>query len=343
MNRVLFFHPCNDFTGSTRVLANIIESDYSMQKVNVITINNKKGFLSLLDNVDIINIYIPNFRGKNIPLITSVVWRLHALILAMFYGLKFDTFYINTILPYYATIIAKLYGKKIVYHVHEKFIYRSLKIRIAEYIFNHVSAKRIYVSKYLSMQYRSKANCDEIIRYNTLPHSFLSKLEIVPIEFRKRNSIIMIASLTKAKGIFTFIDVAKELPCCTFRLILSADMDSIKKYLSGFYMPDNLEIIPAQQDIHSFLKLSDLILNLSNPQLSVETFGMKILEAMAYGIPAIVPNVGGPLELIENGYNGYCIDVTKIDAIKQAITLALDKDNYNRLAINSLNHLKNFI
>ena len=70
---------------------------------------------------------------------------------------------------------------------------------------------------------------------------------------------------------------------------------------------------------------------------------MTILEAMAYGIPAIVPNVGGPLELIENGYNGYCIDVTKIDAIKQAITLALDKDNYNRLAINSLNHLKNFI
>ena len=29
MKKVIFFHPRNDFTGSTRVLANVIESEYS--------------------------------------------------------------------------------------------------------------------------------------------------------------------------------------------------------------------------------------------------------------------------------------------------------------------------
>ena len=63
---------------------------------------------------------------------------------------------------------------------------------------------------------------------------------------------------------------------------------------------------------------------------------MTILEAMPYGIPAVVPNVGGPLELIENGYNGYSVDVRDTESLVYHIKLALDKDNYERLVVNTL-------
>lgn len=343
MNKVLFFHPRNDFTGSTRVLSNIIESDYSKQTVTVITVNNGQGFLSELHNVKIVAIYSPQYRGKNIPVITPVIWRLHALMLALFYGLRFNVFYINTIIPFYAAIVARLYRKQIIYHIHEKFIQKNLYVNVAEYVFNHCLAKRIYVSEYVKNQYKFKKGCESIVRYNSLPQSFLSKVQIVPTELRSRKVVLMISSLTKVKGIFTFISLAETMPEYTFKLLISANSEKIERFLSGIQIPINLEIISAQKDIHPYLQSSDLIVNLSIPQLCVETFGMTILEAMAYGIPAIVPNIGGPLELVIDGYNGYCVDVTNIAEVKEKIMQVFNEDNYNIFVHNALNNVKKFI
>ena len=77
------------------------------------------------------------------------------------------------------------------------------------------------------------------------------------------------------------------------------------------------------------------MLNLSIPSLWIETFGMTILEAMAYGIPSIVPNVGGPTELIIDGYNGYCIDVTNVDEIVFSIERIMQEVNYKFFVNNS--------
>lgn len=340
MTKTLFIHRQNDFTGSTRVLANIIETEYAKQQVTVIAFNGN-GFLSLLPNAHIINIKYPLFSGKKIPLFSGMVWRLHAWLIILFYGWRYDVFYINTIMPYYAAIIGRLYGKKIIYHVHEKFVNKSSYVKIAEYVFNHIKSKRIFVSEYLMNQYPYKKNCKSVVEYNRLPSSFFSKVHITPINERKRNSLLMITSLTKAKGIFTYLELARLLPKYTFRLLVSADRTDIMEFLHQ-NVPNNVEIIPKQSDIHPYLCTSDLLLNLSIPSLWVETFGMTILEAMAYGIPSIVPNVGGPTELVINGYNGYCIDVTDVDVVSETIEKVLNTDEYELLAKHSLERLKCF-
>ena len=342
MDKILFFHPQNDFTGSTRVLANVIESEYADRQVTVITINTGKGFFSFLPNVRIVSICYPLFRKKKIPVLTSLVWRLHAWLLALLYGWRFDVFYINTIMPYYAAIVGRLYGKRIIYHVHEKFVVKSQYTKVAEYVFNHVRAKRIFVSKYVRDQYLAKSGCDSVVKYNTLPRSFLSAVRAIPVEQRRRDTAILIASLTKAKGIFTYIDVARKMPKYTFLLMISADMDKIRSFLPHD-IPSNVKVIPAQKDIHPFLRASDVVLNLSIPSVWIETFGMTILEAMAYGIPAIVPNAGGPTELVENGYNGYCVDVTDVNVLVDTIRKVLDENEYKRLAENALERVKRFV
>jgi glycosyltransferase involved in cell wall biosynthesis len=342
MNKILFFHPRNDFTGSTRVLANIIKSEYSNQKVSVITIN-KHGFLSDIPDLKIIGVLYLSYKGKKIPILSSVLYQIHVVFLALFYGIMHKQFYINTILPYYAALIGTLYRKKITYHIHEKFVVQSVQTRIAEYVFNHVKSERIFVSEYLKKQYIKKLNCTTVIKYNTLSESFLRQVKVRPIEQRKRSSIIMISSLAEAKGIFMFVEIARLLPQFFFRLIVSADKKSIETYMDkAFPLPPNVNILSTQKNIHPFLGEADLLLNLSNPSLCVETFGMTILEAMAYGIPAIVPNVGGPLELVENGNNGYCIDVTNIDEIILSIYKVFDNNNYSKFAYSSHEKISSF-
>ncbi len=339
MDKIVFFHPRNDFSGSTRVLANVIESQYAGQKVEVISMNYVDGFLSYLPNVRIIPIRLISIKKHQIPVITPLSWRFYAVFLAWKYVKHCEIFYINTLLPWYAAVVGRLHRKRIIYHVHEKFVVTSPEVRLAEYVFNHVRAKRIFVSRYVQNCYPMRKDCESVVKYNTLPASFLRAVQIMPLEKRERNTVLMIASPLISKGIFTFIEVAKRLPHLSFRLVLSASTNEIVHFI-GNDIPTNIEWWPAQRDIHPFLHTADIVLNLSIPSLWVETFGMTILEAMAYGIPAIVPNVGGPIEIVENRYNGYCIDVTDVDLVARTIEYALKKTEYERLVINALEHVK---
>lgn len=62
------------------------------------------------------------------------------------------------------------------------------------------------------------------------------------------------------------------------------------------------------KNTHPFYQEASIILNLSDVNLWVETFGLTILEGMAYQLPAIVPPVGGVIELVEENKNGFLID-----------------------------------
>lgn len=333
MSKVLFIHPNNDFTGSTRVLANILEG--RKEPVTVICRNYLEGCLSSLPNVRIISPSKFTIRNRPIPIISAIMWRLHFAYKTLVEGYKYDTFYINTIMPYFSVMIGVLMGKKIIFHVHEKFVNLSFETRIAEYVFNHVKAKRIYVSNYLKKQYKDNPQCSSIVDYNKLSKAFIEKITITPIECRSRSNISMFCSLTKAKGVDTFVELAKILPQYHFILVVSTNIKAINSYFSTS-IPDNLEIIPYQSDVSEILQRTDLMLNLSLPSLWIETFGMTILEAMAYAIPAIVPNVGGPLELVDYGKNGYTVDTSVLDEISVSIKRALSENNYQELCIGAI-------
>ena len=78
MKSILFFHPKNDYTGSTRVLADVIARDYAGQSVDIIVNRNHgKGFLSELPNVQLIGYCVPTWHGKRIPVVAPLVWRIH--------------------------------------------------------------------------------------------------------------------------------------------------------------------------------------------------------------------------------------------------------------------------
>lgn len=76
---------------------------------------------------------------------------------------------------------------------------------------------------------------------------------------------------------------------------------------------------------------------MTNPRQTVETFGLTALEAMSAGLPVIVPTQGGIAEMVEDGKNGYKIDVQELDAVGKHICVLLDnRELYIRMANNAL-------
>lgn len=329
-NNILFFHKADDYTGSTRALATVIGS----QKATVITISpSGNGFLSDMDNVKLVPVLYPKIHGREIPVFTFLISYVYRILRAIQFANNVDIFYINTISPFYAAIIGWLFRKKIIYHIHEKIINPGIIYRIAEFVFNHSSSKTIYVSNYLRSCYPQKKGPSEII-YNTLPDEFIDKTIVRSIESRQRNKIIMISSLSKEKGVDVFVEIAKKMPSYNFSLVLSTDASTINSYFQS--IPDNLTIFPKQKELNHFYYDADLLLNLTQPSVCIETFGLTILEAMIYGIPAIVPNAGGPMELVVDGFNGFCVNVEDSDEIVRSIQRAFEPNIYKKLASNSL-------
>lgn len=348
LQKTIFFHQSNDYSGSTLALLNVIKKKYYDQNVIVVTEDKyNAGFLTGVDNITVKHTVYPKIFGHKIWIISSLISRLSQFYFALFCSRKYDCYYINTIVPYNVAIAAKLLHKKVIWHIHEKFFIKwyniipYLESCVREYVFNHISADKIFVSEYVKGQYDSKKGIP-VVEYNVLSQDFVRGVDVVPIQLREKRSIVMLCSLTKAKGICIFLKVARSLPEYKFTLVISASQKKIDSFFKS-EVPRNVKIVAGQKDVHPFYKNADLVLNLSDPSMCVETFGMTIIEGLSYGLPAIVPNIGGPIEIISDGFNGFCVDVTNITEICAKVKYCLSYGNYERLAKNAIDSCKKFI
>lgn len=67
-----------------------------------------------------------------------------------------------------------------------------------------------------------------------------------------------------------------------------------------------------------------------------ETFCQAIQEAQASGVPTIGPRAGGPVDLIEEGYNGLLLDVeTFIEDLPNAVDALLNPEIHDELRANA--------
>lgn len=155
----------------------------------------------------------------------------------------------------------------------------------------------------------------------------------------------MLSSLKKYKGTIDFIKLAKQLPQYRFELVINDTSENIRAFLmeNGIEKPINLVVFERQNDVIPFYKNASIVLNLTNKEQAVETFGLTVLEAMTAGLPVIVPTQGGIAEMVEDGMNGYKIDVQELNVIKNHIDLALSDFNlYKKLSENALKVAKKY-
>lgn len=334
-NRILFFHSTNDYSGSTKVLSDLIGECLPGTEVKVLTRDrNGKGFLSDNPDMEIVNVWWrPTVHGRKIPVLSELLYRAHLYACAFKHGRGYDVFYINTIIPYYAAVVGKLLGKKVVYHVHEYCLRKNSEIRRAEFVFDHVKARRIFVSDYTRRAYRDNGSPSEVI-FNGLSQAFRDGVSARPAGLHNLDTVIMIGSYTRAKGIPAFFSLARKLPQYRFILVAGTDLKDPEREAGFGPHPENVAVHFNCSDVREYLAQADVLVSLTDPALWVETFGMTIIEGFAFGLPAIVPAFGGPVEIVENGRDGILLeDVTDIDSVAAAVSgLLSDRQKYESMA-----------
>lgn len=243
-------------------------------------------------------------------------------------------------MPYGVGLLGRLLSKKVIYHLHESSV-RPLKFkRFLLSIVNNNASDVIYVSEYLKAKIPVTKPETHVI-YNALSPDFVNSM--VKKEDTSEFVVLMLCSLQMYKGINEFIQLAARLSDAKFELVISASDIEINTYFKSIRFPDNLQLFSQQKNVHKFYSHASLVLNLSHTDKWIESFGLTILEAMQYGIPAIVPPNGGICELINDNVNGYKINVKDLDKITEVIfKLKEDDILYNELSKNALLTAKKF-
>jgi glycosyltransferase involved in cell wall biosynthesis len=337
MPKLVFVHLLNNFSGSPKVLSLIIKEFVKRgYNVDLIT-SNTNGFLSNIKGVKYRYNCYKWFDSRLITTFYLIISQVKLLFITLFYPSKDVIFYINTILPVGAVLACKFTKKQFIYHVHENMMQNKPIYVLYRNIYKICNTKSILVSNYLKSKALSLRN--GIIVYNALEHDFIKQSTVfLNTKFHHSNrTILMISSLRRYKGIYEFVELSKILSGYKFELVLSASEEEVMKFSNEVIPSDNLHIYPSQLNLHPFYQRAKILLQLSHPESWVETFGLTILEAASYGIPSIVPNIGGPTEIIDSGKNGFCVDPHDLDIIVEKINLLMTNDviynEFSRLAI----------
>jgi len=341
--KIYAFHLLNDYSGSPKVLMQLLKSWLKNDiEVHMVTSSGRKGFLS---NITGINYHFFWYKWAENPYV-----RLFNLILSQFIVLssllfkvtKNDIIYINTVLPFGAAFLGKLKGCRIIYHIHETTVKPPVFKKFLFGVAKKWATDVIYVSKFLSEQEPFNGNSTYIL-HNAIELKFLKEANENRQIKNNRNKVLMVCSLKEYKGVNEFFELAKNNLSYNFRLVLNSTKKEIDTYFHGLAKPQNLEIYDTQTNLHPFYQWADVILNLSKPDGWVETFGLTIIEAMAYGIPAIVPPVGGIVELVEENKNGFLVDSRNAKLLHEKLNLLLsNKELYDKMAIYSLEKIHSF-
>lgn len=336
MRKIIFFHLRNDYSGSPHILAlivkGLIERGYP---VDIYTSIDKPGFLSNIEGVEYHNIYY-EFSTNKLKTSLLLIFAQVSSFLAVFrYCFRKDvTIYINTIYPFGAALGAVITRKRLVYHVHELPVKENIITSFALFILNKYARKAIFVSRYLYDNFALNDSRKELV-YNALSPQFTFIAERFRHDIMSYN-ILMICSLRKFKGVNEFVGVASLLSQYSFTLVVNGTDEEIASFFSGIALPENLEIFSSKKDVHPFYQKADLVLNLSLPDMWIESFGLTVLEAMTYGIPVIVPQVGGIAELVEDGVEGYKVDARDKELLISRINkIFSDKQLYSVLSANA--------
>ncbi len=343
--RIVCFHLFNDFSGSPKVLhdvlAGLLEQGYEIDLVTT-----RGGVLDQLDSPHLKR-HTYRYKFSTNPAITMARY-LWAQTLTFCKALRYifdkdSIFYINTILPLGPALAGKLTGKRVIYHYHENaFVKGAFYMTLAKAM-QKLARRIICVSSY-QKSYLSRQKDVEVIP-NALSPQFLSRLQPDPSAAFDRHTVLMLSSLKTYKGTHIFIRLASLMPQFKFVLVINDTPEAIDTWIAteSIKIPSNITIHPRSSDVARFYNTSSLVVNLSDPRLVIETFGLTALEAMSCALPVIVPEKGGIAEMVTDGVNGFKIDCNNTHLLQNTISALLtDREKYLTIAGNALDYSRSF-
>lgn len=330
---ITYVHLLNDSSGSPRVLSDVIRAHHDLNFETQLMIGNSGA--GVLDDVDIKRrlFFYKRCQNRVGTLFFYILSQLHLFLLVLLDPKisRRSIIWVNTLLPFGATIAGFLKGCHVICHLHEVSITPRLFQKFLITVADICSTQVLFVSEYhkraLSFQ-----RCIQSVVPNCIsqPIERSSSSEYGGRGSKDQFNVLMLASLRTYKGVDEFLDIARMLADHThirFDLVLNEDPYDVQKWVASVSPTCNTRVHSRTNDPSIFYKKADLVLNLSKVDLWVETFGLTIVEAMYFGLPVVCPPVGGPVELVEEGVHGFLISSENTQLICDKIVL-LSRDTH---------------
>ena len=153
------------------------------------------------------------------------------------------------------------------------------------------------------------------------------------------NVILYVGRIDPIKGLYTLLDSVFNLnDSYNIKLIIvggelnkSQDLINLQNYTvdkNKSHIVDFVGIVD-QSNLPIYYNAADLFLLTSY----YESFGLSVLESLSCGTPAIVSNVGGLSNLIDNGVNGYLVNDISPKGFKTYIEYFFNNINIKKSSI----------
>jgi len=335
----VFVHLLNDFSGSPKVLCNVIRvARWRGLRPKLFVGSQGEGILSHSE-LPVHRYWYRRSRYRALTLLSFLFSQI-ALLIRLLLDKSIErraVVYVNTLLPFGAMLFGRLTHRRVILHVHEI----SLSPRVLQWtlvaLARRCASRAIFVSDAHLLAVPLKG-VPTVRVYNALEPRFLSAaLASTYSPHRQgRFTVLMIASLRDYKGVPEFLALAEAFlghVALQFELLVNDELTAVERYFARRGAPTNVRVHSRTPDSGALYEGASLVLNLSRVDRWIETFGLTILEALAYGIPVIAPPIGGPAEIVQDGVQGYLIDSRDGAALRNRVAqLSADPPTCHRLS-----------
>lgn len=317
MKNILFVHSSAELYGSDKSLLYLAQNlNKEKYKITIILPCNGPLVekLSVLEGVEIIIFEVAILRRKNLS-VRGILQYLNAFGASFFYLRKLikmkniDIVYTNVSVAFPGAIAAKSCGKKSIWHIRE--IIKNDKERaVISFIVNLFSDIIIANSKATALSITKNQKKCRVV-YNAVETSETF------VEHTDENLITigMAGRINRWKGQTLFVDMAEQIhqkfPNTKFLIAGTAYQgeefleDNLKNYIAGKNLDSCVVLLGQVLDMDSFYQSLDIFVL---PSTQPEPFGLVVIEAMEKKLPVVATNHGGPVEIIENGVDGFLVD-----------------------------------
>lgn len=228
-------------------------------------------------------------------------------------------------------LIAKIFGKQVVYHFHNKGVKEHHHKFIDNILYDLVfkNADVILVSSHLYEDV-AKYVPKEKVWYcpNGIPEKNIAIDDYKKVTTEEEIEILFLSNLFLAKGVYILLDACKILKDkgLSFRCNIIGG--------EGDISPMELEARIVEMDLENCVIYKgkkygkDKEQAFSNADMFVfptynETFGLVNLEAMQFSLPIIATYEGGIPEIIEDGETGFMVPKRNVEALAEKMEILI--------------------
>ena len=225
-----------------------------------------------------------------------------------------DLVYTNTSTVLCGGIAAKRTGVPSLFHIHEVPTGNKLYEFFSGKIINWYSSKVLTVSNSVKKHWLKYIDDKKIERiYNGIIFSKTDSL--VELERDQDDFVITsVARIIPYKGHGYLIDIANELikKSTKFKFLILGDTissyasyeKSVKQKVKDLGLEHQIKFLGFREDVSSILKQSNLFIH---PAIAPDPLPTVLFESLHNDLPSVATNLGGAIEILDNGNNGLLI------------------------------------